>query len=298
MSVSKRLTDVFASAKRIPIDDTSKIVIMSDCHRGDGSWSDNFARNQNIYFQALRVYYEQGYSYIELGDGDELWENSQYANIVDLHSHVFWLLKKFYQEKRVHFIFGNHDRIKQSETFRKQQMERYFCEQEQKYVSLFPNIEVHEALVLKYYDSEIFLVHGHQGDWLNDAHWRLTKFLVRYFWKPLELFGVNDPTQEVKNYKKRNELERKIANWAEENNQMIIAGHTHRPVFPEIGQGLYFNDGSCVHPRCITAIEIVDGEISLVKWCILTRGDGSLYIDKEVLAAKKKLTDFLGDREV
>jgi len=30
--------------------------------------------------------------------------------------------------------------------------------------------------------------------------------------------------------------------------QMLIAGHTHRPSFPDDGQPLYFNDDSCVSP--------------------------------------------------
>ena len=33
----------------------------------------------------------------------------------------------------------------------------------------------------------------------------------------------------------------------------------------------FFNDGSCVHPRSITGIEIENGEISLIKWEISTK---------------------------
>ncbi len=36
-------------------------------------------------------------------------------------------------------------------------------------------------------------------------------------------------------------------------------------MFPEVGEISYFNDGSCVHPRCITAIEIENGTIKLVR---------------------------------
>jgi len=72
----------------------------------------------------------------------------------------------------------------------------------------------------------------------------------------------------------------------------IIAGHTHRPVYEnlslterlllEYGKGTdkieqkfkadnsYYNTGSCVHPRCITGIEITgsgsDMAITLIKW--------------------------------
>ena len=66
-----------------------KIVLMSDCHRGTGDWSDTFLKNQNIYFSALMNYYEKGYTYIELGDGDELWENKRMKDISEIHNNVF-----------------------------------------------------------------------------------------------------------------------------------------------------------------------------------------------------------------
>lgn len=42
--------------------------------------------------------------------------------------------------------------------------------------------------------------------------------------------------------------------------------------------GNCFNDGSCVHTRYITAIEIVNGKISLVKWSIKS---GKVYRKEE-----------------
>ena len=103
---------------------------------------------------------------------------------------------------------------------------------------------------------------------MNDNLWRVSRFLVRYLWRPLENFGVEDPTRAAKNYKEKNNVDKRLSEWAEREGVIVIAGHTHRPVFPSNGEGKCFNDGSCVHPRCITAIEIVNGEISLVKWSI------------------------------
>ena len=65
---------------------------------------------------------------------------------------------------------------------------------------------------------------------------------------------------------------------------MLIAGHTHKPALPPPGESLYFNDGSCVHPRCITAVELENGMAALVKWAHFTRMDGTLYVDREILA--------------
>ncbi len=77
----KRIDTAYRSARRIPIDNTARIVIISDCHRGSGNWADDFARNQNAYYAALSAYYRQGFTYIELGDGDELWEYNSIAEI-------------------------------------------------------------------------------------------------------------------------------------------------------------------------------------------------------------------------
>lgn len=102
MNILKRISKIFESAEEISFDDSSKFVLMSDCHRGDGSWSDNFLKNQNIYFAALNYYYKEDYSYIELGDGDELWENSKISEIINVHSDVFRLFSKFF--KKIGFI--------------------------------------------------------------------------------------------------------------------------------------------------------------------------------------------------
>ena len=116
--------------------------------------------------------------------------------------------------------------------------------------------------------------------------------LVRYVWGPLENIGANDPTSPAKNYDKKEKVSKSLIKWSEHENKMLIAGHTHKPVFPEVGEPLYFNDGSCVHPRCITALEIANGEIVLVKWCVLTKADSTLFVGREVLAGPTSLKDY------
>ena len=78
MGSAKRLDRAYANAKRIPFNDDSKFIFFSDCHRGDNSFADDFANNRNIYLHSLKQYYNNGFHYIELGDGDELWENIQF----------------------------------------------------------------------------------------------------------------------------------------------------------------------------------------------------------------------------
>ncbi|MFR1707313.1 MAG: metallophosphoesterase family protein [Clostridium sp.] len=299
MNISKRLSQIFNSSKFIPFDDSSKLVLMSDCHRGDGSWSDNFLKNQNIYFAALNHYYKEGYTYIELGDGDELWENDKMSEIIKTHSNVFWLLSKFFKENRLYFIYGNHDMVKKDEKYVKDNLYQYFKERNREYMCLFQGIKVHEGLVLNYEvtGDKILLIHGHQGDIINDGLWKVGRFLVRYLWNPLENIGVNDPTSTAKNYDKKEDVENRFIRWVMKEKHMLIAGHTHRPRFPRVGEALYFNDGSCVHPRCITAIEISNGNITLVKWLVKTRRDNTLFIGREVLAGPNKLKDYFNSNK-
>ncbi len=294
MNAHKRITRVYESATHIPFNDSSKIVIMSDCHRGDGSYADNFAKNQNLFFAALNQYYYNNYTYIELGDGDELWENRRLSDIVDVYSNIYWLLSKFYQDDRLYMMFGNHDIVKGKKECIKRNYNNCYNVRGKKFIPLFPNIEIHEGLILCHTETgnKIFLIHGHQADFFNHRLWKLSCFLVRYIWRPLELIGINDPTSAAKNYKRKRRVENILIEWVEKNNQMLIAGHTHRPVLPDYDETPYFNDGSCVHPRCITAIEIVDGNILLVKWCYMTRFDGTLYVGKEVLVGPKKLQEY------
>jgi len=294
MSTSKRLSRVLASSKVIPFDESSRFVIMSDCHRGDGSWGDNFSNNQNLFFAALSYYYENGYTYIELGDGDELWENRNIQDIINAHSDAYWLMSLFYRDGRLHMLYGNHDIIKKDPKYTRTKCDSFFCDSINSRMALFPGIEITEGLLLKYRntDYQIFLTHGHQGDLINDTLWKIARFLVRYLWRPLELMGIRDPTSAAKNNKVKNSIEKNLMDWAQKEDQVLICGHTHRAVFPKVGESPYFNDGSCVHPRCITAIEIRNGMISLVKWAILTKPDRSLFVGREILETPISLANY------
>ena len=96
MSSQTRLTRAYQQAKRIPFTNSDKFILFSDCHRGDGSFADEFANNRNIYMHALSHYYKNDFQYIELGDGDELWENLFFKDVLDANKNVFLLLRKFY----------------------------------------------------------------------------------------------------------------------------------------------------------------------------------------------------------
>lgn len=297
MSTASRLNHAFEHAPILPFSRSSKFVLMSDCHRGVGSSSDNFLKNQHLYFAALKHYYQQGFTYIELGDGDELWENRSMKNIIDIHSNVFWLFSLFHRENRLYLIYGNHDIIKKKKHYTEKQCDTYFCTDSQKPQPLFPSLTFHEALILcpeGIPEHAIYLTHGHQASLLNSTFWPLAQFLVRYVWSPLENLGVLDPTSAAKNYSVKKKCETRLSQWATENQHLLITGHTHRPVLPE-EPSYYYNTGSCVHPRCITCIEIEHCRLSLVKWSMSARADSTLYVAREVLSGPICLNSLYND---
>ena len=295
MSSRNRLTNAYKKAKRISFNDDSKIILFSDCHRGDNSFADDFANNRNIYFHALKHYFDADFTYIELGDGNELWENHLFKPIFEAHKNVFMLLKKFHEAGRLEMIWGNHDMVYKDPKVVKKHLASFFEPVVGKQLPLFKDLVFNEALVLEHQQSkqELFLLHGHQADWFNYVLWQVGRFFVRVLWRPLQIVGISDPTSPAKNYKELIKVERRLKNWIVENNLLLtITGHTHRPRFPDPGEIPFFNDGSCVHPRSITGIEIEKGAITLIKWHIDTKPDGSLQVSKEVLEGPTPLKEY------
>ncbi len=295
MSSQSRLDRAYANAHVIPFDDQSKFILFSDCHRGDNSFADDFANNRNIYFHALQHYYQEGYTYCELGDGDELWENLHFSTLLNAHKNVYRLLRKFHLENRLQMIWGNHDMVYRNPAYVQKHLSTFFDPKTGKDIPLFPDIHYHEAVLLQHKNTaqSIFLLHGHQADFMNYVGWRLNRFLVRVLWKPLQIVGIADPTSPAKNYRETIKVERRLKKWiADHEHQMTIVGHTHRPRFPDANALPLFNAGSCVHPRSITGIEIAEGRISLIKWQIDTNRDGALKIIRVPLEGPQALSDF------
>lgn len=271
MGYEKRLNMAFKEAPVLPVYSNSKFALIGDCHRGTGNSNDNFLKNQHLYFAALKHYYNNNYTYIELGDGDELWENRSMKQIQEIHSNVFWLLSLFAKENRLYMLYGNHD-------------------MEKKKLS-FLDFTFYEGVILKdcYSNNYIHLTHGHQADALNSVFWKLSRFLVRYFWKPMEQVGILDPTSAAKNYSVQKKTEKRLEHWAKEHQTTIITGHTHRSVL-DFKNTHYCNTGSCVHPRCITCLEIQNNSIFLVKWSMEAKEDLSLYVSRTILSGPVKLS--------
>ncbi|MCX5828704.1 MAG: metallophosphoesterase [Deltaproteobacteria bacterium] len=294
--------------KNLDIQKTGKIVVMSDCHRGDGSGSDDFAPNSLIYRQALEQYLSEGFTYVELGDAEELWENKTFDQIYITHTKVYETLHKFHDpdpdKTRYIKVWGNHD--------------LYWQDHAKVYEGLFPGIQIYEAVILRVpsrINEDILMIHGHQADPIcTGGAAAFSKFFVKNLWAELQKCGLKDPTRAACNPGVSDETDATLHRWSTENGKgfkTIIAGHTHRAVYENLSiterrylesqlrtTGVkakyssdtgYYNTGSCVHPQSITALEILPSldavpKFRLIEWRYAAHLDGSLYVERGILA--------------
>ncbi len=284
MRTDKRLTEAYTNAKVEYFDENSKYIFFSDVHRGDDSVSDEYARNQNMYMHALNYYHNQGFVYVEVGDGDELWEYTNFKHIRLGHTETFIVLKKFFDAQRLIMLYGNHNIYLKNQNFVKKNYFTFYDEYNQERVELFKDIKPLEAVVLKHRDTdqEILVVHGHQGDFMNDQGWYISMLLLRYFWRFMHVVGFENPASPARNLYKRHKVEKAYNKWIEKHKMMLICGHTHRPKFPKTGELPYFNTGCCIHSRGICGIEIENSKITMVDWRIVADNNGIVRIERKV----------------
>jgi UDP-2,3-diacylglucosamine pyrophosphatase LpxH len=272
----ERLNLAYQLSPHIYFDNTSRLVFFSDMHRGTKNRYDFFAPNETLFVHALTHYYHQGFTYIELGDGDELWYND-FAHIRRAYSQLFDLLHQFRTHHRLHLIIGNHD-----------SPQGMFDPLEKE------NIPVHQGLVLHHAPSghNLFAVHGHQAHPKGDRYWWFQRPYSRHVVKYTLPFShtryhfsepeVGLPARShLANFPRRVsdrilrfawQLEGAILSWAQQQRQAIICGHTHLCAFPGAAHPAaqenppFFNIGHCSTPGYITGLEMADGEMMLVKW--------------------------------
>lgn len=294
MFTDRRLTHAFKKAKVEYLNHNSKYIFFSDAHRGDDSVSDEFARNQVVFRRALDYYYHNGYKYVEVGDGDELWEYREFRHIRLAHSDIFALIKEFYDDNRLIMLFGNHNIYIRNKRYVRKNYYQYYDEYTQDYHELFKGITPIEALVLKYRPTKqnILIVHGHQGDLMNDQLWHFSMLTLRYFWRFMHVVGFQNPSSPARNQFKRHKIEKAYKKWILNHKMMLICGHTHRPKFPKKEELPYFNTGCCIHSRGINGIEIVGNQIMMVDWRIRTDREGSLHVERAIVRGPEPISTY------
>lgn len=146
----------------LPCDpEKASIIIFSDQHKGSRDGSDDFMQAEPNYLAALSYYYDKGFTFVNLGDCEELWENPP-SVVLEKNRAALLEESRFLQQDRYYRIFGNHD------------LEwAYAIPKDQFLKPLFgKKLKIYEGLILRIpYNGnsfDIFLTHGHQGDQRSD----------------------------------------------------------------------------------------------------------------------------------
>lgn len=294
INTDKRLTKAYKEANVEHFDKDSKYVFFSDMHRGDDSVSDEFSRNQAIVLHALNYYYNNDYIYVEVGDGDELWEHKKFKHIRLAHKDIFIVLKKFFDDGKLRMLYGNHNIFMKNKDYVRDNYYEFYDEYNQKRVELFHGIKPEEALVLKhrYTNQEILVLHGHQGDLINDQLWSVSMFLLRYLWRYLHIVGFSNPSSPARNHFKRHKVEKNYNKWIKKHKTMLICGHTHRAKFPNKDELPYFNTGCCINTRGVPGIEIINDSILMVDWRINADDNGVVRINRTVVRGPEPIDKY------
>jgi len=206
---------------------SDRYVIFSDQHKGIRHGADDFRRSERAYNAALAYYFRMGHTLVVLGDVEELWEERP-APALKAYQRTVELEAQFHQEQRYFRIWGNHDDEWQFEDRVKRHLAPRYGD---------PELRVRESLRISVMDGTqelgaLFLAHGHQGSATSDRWAPIAKLLVRYIWRPIQRLTRISFNAPAKDWRLRERHNIAMYSWAEKQDKVVlIAGHTHRPVF-------------------------------------------------------------------
>lgn len=205
------------------------LVIFSDHHKGTNDGADDFLRCERCYNAALAYYATLNYTLFVLGDAEELMACSA-REAASYHRSTLELEAEFHKADRYERFWGNHDLVWGSpKKFAKFIGRQYF-----------PGLSPREGLKLRILgrdeelgrDKELgtlFLVHGHQG---TVFFHRTVSLVLRFGWRPMQNWIKFATTSPARDWKLRDSHDQILAEWAADQPDLVlIAGHTHRPVF-------------------------------------------------------------------
>ena len=225
-AIAAKLEDVYLNSPIERIDvEQARIIIFSDQHKGQGDGADDFVGCKRAYHAALGHYFEQQHRLIVLGDVEELWECRPSA-VVRHYAETLALEKRFHAENRYTRFWGNHD----DEWRESASVAEYLG-------PIFGTLRVLEGLRLEVTRGAeaigtLFLVHGHQGTFDSDRFGKLSRLFVRLIWRNIQRitrWRINTPAT---SFELREAHDRAMYDWAASHDKLVlVAGHTHRPVF-------------------------------------------------------------------
>jgi predicted phosphodiesterase len=298
-----------------------RFIILSDQHKGARDGSDIFARSAKNYLAALAHYNKEEFTYINLGDSEELWENL-FVTIKRHNKATFESEKQFLNRKAFIKIFGNHDLYWDNDPLAAISLLQIYGEA----------VKVYEGAILQTIVNNkpfsIYMTHGHQGDLQSDGNW-FSKWFVSDIWAPFQAYLRINPNTPAYNNELKTDHNRMMYEWSSKRKDtVLITGHTHQPVFRSLTElervyekldiatkandmaqinelqtkitalhlqestapsfagylDTYFNTGCCCFDDGdITGIEIADGCIRLIKWTYAGKKSQRMVLEESKL---------------
>jgi len=221
--LTRVLRDAATPRRALDVGTPHRFAILSDQHKGARDKADAFRQCEPAYQAALEHYRDRGFVLVLLGDVEELWEQG-FADVARQYRAMLELEGSFGPDRYVR-IFGNHDDDWMVPARVKRQL-----------APLLPVTDVQEGLRFDVTDDgvalgTVLLVHGHQGT-LFSQRWRALSRLALRAWRQLQRtfgFQIRTPSTDPC---LRGEHDRAMYDWAAAEPRLIlIAGHTHRPVW-------------------------------------------------------------------
>ncbi|MBN2366179.1 MAG: hypothetical protein EH225_09355 [Calditrichaeota bacterium] len=209
-----------------------KLIVFSDHHRGKNDGADDFRPCKAAYHAALGYYLSAGFTLVLLGDVEELWE-CHAKDVIRTYHDTLILEQRFSLENRLIRFWGNHDDEWQYPSRVNKFLKTYLSNPRS-----VPGVLESQLLFVKSGDKklgELFFVHGHQGTLESDRFSWLSRFAVRYLWRPFQRITNIKSTTPASDFNLRLKLELAMHEWASKQPGLIlIAGHTHHPVFSSV----------------------------------------------------------------
>lgn len=216
----ERLLD---TAKPITLGPSSKVLVLSDLHMGNGGRRDEFKRNADLLRSMLEEYYlPEKYSLVLNGDVEELFKFSV-ESIAEQWWHIYDLFLRFEQNGFFWKTYGNHD----ADLF------------EERNYRLAGHLL--EAIKFMYGDEVMLLFHGHQASILLWETYpmvsRSVVLFLRYIAKPIGIRNFST----AYNSRRRFAIEKSIYDFSNQSKIVSIIGHTHRPLFESLSKVDHLN---------------------------------------------------------
>jgi UDP-2,3-diacylglucosamine pyrophosphatase LpxH len=227
-AIARGLSAALGRADRLEWDlDEARLVVFSDLHRGQRDHADDFRHCETTYARAMKYYFDEGYRLVVLGDSEELWEGWP-GKVVSAYQESLELEAGFSKTNanRYFKVWGNHDDLWQ-----------YLSRVTKHLAPIFGSLPIPEGLDVTFTRNgervgRVFLVHGHQGTPGSDKWGKVSRHFVRWIWRPIQRVLKVSLTTPAEDWEIRGKHDRAMYDWAAARNDLIlIAGHTHNPVF-------------------------------------------------------------------